>query len=255
VLVDRPGRARAILNYPLVWAAGDVRLGGPFLPVLEEYLHKGGTLVVNIEAAKGLPEKLLGLRPTGQYRRAEAWSPAGGAARPTTPCEVARVELAGASVLAWAGEKHPLITRHTVGAGAVIVTLVPHLIGLEERAHPCVPYLMNGLTERLLPVAVRLPDGKRPRGEVMYQVNRTKDGYLVSLINPRGIDKTQNGIARVDRRAQVEVLLHRELPVRSAQEMTTPAALEVQRDGKRATVAVRIPAGDVRVVYLALQRS
>src|SRR5262249_28105206 len=28
VLVDRPSRARAILNYPVVWAAGDVDLGG-----------------------------------------------------------------------------------------------------------------------------------------------------------------------------------------------------------------------------------
>jgi hypothetical protein len=84
----------------------------------------------------------------------------------------------------------------------------------------------------------------------MYQVNRTKDGYLVSLINPRGIDKTQNGIARVDRRAQVEVRLHTDLPVRSAEEMTAPAALAVRREGKRASIGVRIPAGDVRVVYL-----
>ena len=35
---------------------------------------------------------------------------------------------------------------------------------------------MNGLTHDLLPVEVRLADGKRPSGEIMYQVNRTKDG-------------------------------------------------------------------------------
>jgi hypothetical protein len=250
VLVDRPARARAILDYPVVWAAGDVRLTGPFQPVLEEYLQKGGTLVLNIEAARGLPEKLLGLRPTGKYVRAEEWSPDGGNARPTTPYEVARVDLAGARALAWAGPKQPLIARHAVGAGAVIVTLVPHLIGLDERAHPSIPFLLNGLTERLLPVEVRLADGRRPRGEVMYQVNRTKDGYLVSLINPRGIDKTQNGIARVDRRAGVDVVLSTALPVRSAEEMTGPAGLAVRRQGSGATVPVRVPAGDVRVVYL-----
>ena len=39
-----------------------------------------------------------------------------------------------------------------VGAGAVILTLVPHNVGLDERAHPVLPWLMNGLTESLVPL-------------------------------------------------------------------------------------------------------
>ena len=31
------------------------------------------------------------------------------------------------------GIKHPIVTRNKVGAGAVIVTLVPHMTGLDER--------------------------------------------------------------------------------------------------------------------------
>jgi hypothetical protein len=250
VLVDRPARAKAILNYPVVWAAGDVRLTGDFLPVLEEYLKRGGTLVVNIEAARALPERLLGLKPAGKRVRAEEWSPTGGKARPTTPYEVEQVELKGARALAWVGPKQPLITRHAVGAGAVIVTLVPHLLGLDERAHPAIPYLMNGLTERLLPVEVRLPDGRRPRGEVMYSVNKTKDGYLVALYNHHGIEKTQNGIARVDRRAFVDVVVRTAQPVRAAQEMTEPRTLETHKGNPGSEIRLRIPAGDLRVVYL-----
>jgi hypothetical protein len=102
---------------------------------------------------------------------------------------------------------------------------------------------MNGLTDRLLPVEVRLADGRRPAGEVMYQVNKTKDGYLVALTNPRGIDKTQNGIARVDRRQSVDVVL-RVPNARAAREYTEPRDLEV-RAGE---VRVRVPAGDLRVV-------
>lgn len=250
ILVDRPARSKALFNYPVVWAAGDVRLTGELLPTIEQYVQKGGTLVVNIEAAKGLPAKLLGLKATGKVRRAEAWSPNGAKTLPAPAYDVAEVELAGARPIAWAEAKQPLITRHAVGAGAVIVTLMPHLIGLDERAHPSIPYLMNGLTEKLLPIEVRLPDGRRPAGEVQYQVNRTKDGWLVGLFNHRGIDKTQNGIARVDRRAAVEVVLRTALPLRSAHEVTEPRDVEVRRAGKANEVRVRVPAGDVQVIEL-----
>jgi len=79
-------------------------------PVLEEYVRKGGTLVVNVEAGRALPEKLLGLKPTGKQTVAEEWTPDGGQPLTATPYEVADVELAGAKVLAWAGAKVPLIT-------------------------------------------------------------------------------------------------------------------------------------------------
>src|SRR5439155_6713621 len=141
-------------------------------------------------------------------------------------------KLNGAKALAWAtttehgeikkGEARvPLITRQQVGKGAVIVTLMPNLVGLDERAHPAVPYLMNGLTETLLPVEVRLANGNRPSGEVMYSVNTTNDGWLVALYNHRGLDKTQTGIARVDRQAKCHVALAARQPVADIPEELT----------------------------------
>src|SRR5262249_25316444 len=95
VLVDRPAKGKAILNYPVVWAAGDVDLKGAWQPVLQDYLRRGGTLVLNIEACKGLPPALLGLKHTGKTTAAEEWKPDGKKAQPATPFEVAGVELAG----------------------------------------------------------------------------------------------------------------------------------------------------------------
>src|SRR4029077_473043 len=133
----------------------------------------------------------LGFKPMRKTIAAEEWVPAGADPRATGPFEGATIELTGAELLPWATRKVPLIPRHRVGDGAVIVTLCPRMLGQDERAHPALPYLMNGLTDRLIPIEVVSADGARLRGELMYQVNRTKDGYLVLLVNNRGVDKTQ----------------------------------------------------------------
>jgi hypothetical protein len=250
VLVDRPSRSKAIFDYPVVWAAGDVDLSGSWLPALEEYLRRGGTLVVNIEAAKGLPAKLTGIRPTGKTATAEEWAPEGGPSRPTVPYDVAGVELAGAKVLAWASPKVPLIVRNAVGDGAVVVTLAPHMLGQDERAHPALPWLMNGVTAGLLPVEVRKADGSPLSGEIMYQVNRTKDDWLVLLVNNRGVDKTQHGVARVDRRAHVDVVVRTAVPVKTAKEWTEPRDLTPAKGKDGTEVKVRVHPGDVQVVGL-----
>jgi hypothetical protein len=250
VLVDRPARARAIMNYPIVWAAGDVDLGAGWQPVLRDYLAGGGTLVLNVNAIKGMPQRLLGVRPTGKTSVFEEWTPDGGQPQPATPFEVADVKLDGAKVLAWASAGVPLVTRQQVAAGAVILTLVPGMLALDERAHPALPYVMNGITQNLLPVEVRLADGERPGGEILYQLNKTKDGYLVLLINNQGIDKTQNGIARVDRKKYVDVLLRTALPVKVAREYTSPRVLQVVKNGAASEIRVHINAGDLQVISL-----
>ena len=250
VLVDRPDRAAALKNYPVIWAAGDVNLGGAMAKPLTDYVKSGGTLVVNVKAAKSLLTAHVGFTSTAKTVRAEAWTPAGGAVQSATPFDVAEVKLAGAAVLATAGKDVPLVVRNTFGAGAVITVLVPHGLGLDERAHPVLPYLMNGLTTDLLPVSVETRDGKRPGGEIQYQVNRTKDGYVVLLMNNRGVDKTQNGVARVDRRQFVDVVIRTQLPVKSAKEWTGPDDLTPTHTATGTTVKVRVRPGDVQVIGL-----
>ncbi len=250
VLVDRPEKAAALKNYPVIWAAGDVDLA-PLAKQLEEYVRAGGTLVVNAEQAKKVPAALLGYTTTGKTIRAEEWTPFGGPARPTTPFDFTEIKPTTAELMASAWvEGEPLLVRNKVGDGAVITILVPRGLGLDERAHPVLPYLMNGLTADLLPVRVEMPDGKRPAGEIQYQVNRTKDGYVVLLMNNRGVDKTQHGVARVDRRQFVDVVIRTKLPVKSAKEWTGPRDLALAADAQGATVKVRVHPGDVQVIGL-----
>jgi hypothetical protein len=252
VLVDRPEKAKALSNYPIIWAAGDVELGGAMAKPLEEYVKAGGTLVVNVEAAKKLPPAFLGFAPTANILRAEEWALNGDAARSTTPFEVVEIKPTTAQVLATAGKDAPLLVRNKAGEGAVVTVLVPRGLGLDERAHPVLPYLMNGLTTDLLPVRVELADGKRTAGEIQYQVNRTKDGYVVMLMNNRGVDKTQNGVARVDRRQFVDVVIRTKLPVKSAKEWTGPRDLPLTPGANETTQKVRVHPGDVQVIGLVV---
>ncbi len=117
-------------------------------------------------------------------------------------------------------------------------------IGLDERAHPALPWLVNGLTDGLLPVDVRLANGHRPNGEILYQVNETANGYLVLLTNNRGVDKTPSGVARVDRRQYVDVILKSKFAAKAAMEWTSGRAMELRDD----TVRVRVHPGDVQVI-------
>jgi hypothetical protein len=248
VLVDRPAKAKAIHQYPVVWAAGDVRLNGAMLPIVEDYVKNGGTLVVNINQAKDLPVRLTGLGWKGRLRKEDTWF-AGKDKKmhAAVPFEVAEIDPSGLQVLV-GSNSGPLVVRQAVNQGAVITILVPHGLGLDERAVPFLPALMNALTDDLLPVDV-LVDGKRPAGEVMYSLNKTKDGWLVALYNHRGIDKTQNGIARVDRTRAVDVVLRPKVPVMSAREMTEPRNLAITKG----EIGVRVAAGDVQVIALTVK--
>lgn len=250
VLVDRPEKSDVLRNYPVVWAAGDVDLE-PLAKALDAYVKAGGTLVVTADAARKLPESLLGVTLTGTHDTFDTWMPTEAAREPlaTTPYRAEKVKLAGAGVMAWAAGTAPLalLNKTNTGNGSVITILVPRGLGLDERAHPVLPYLMNGLTRDLLPVSVEMPDGKRPTGEIQYQVNRTRDGYVVMLMNNRGVDKTQNGVARVDRRQFVDVVIRPKAPPKSVKEWTSPRDLTPEPNG---TVRVRVHPGDVQVVGL-----
>jgi hypothetical protein len=205
-LVDRPERQAALFDYPIVWLAGDVKLGAPFRKTIEEHLKRGGTWVLTSDKLGELPAELSNVRG-------------------------AKVVLAG-------DDGKPLVVRNQVGAGAVITILVEHGLGADERAHPAMAWLANSLLRGATPVSVS--------GNVLWQLNRTKHGWLVMLMNNAGVDKTQNGIARVDRRAVAEVTLESALPLKSARELTAPAPLAIDHGRLRIT----IPAGDLKVVEL-----
>jgi hypothetical protein len=252
VLVASEGHDDALAAYRALVVGGRVEWPRGFADRLRNYVRAGGTLVLNAAQAKGLPEDLLGVRLTNASAESDdarclsAGEPAADLRGSVFRYERVEPRTAKALIETHAGDA--LVTVNKVGRGQVVFVAVPDLLGLDERiAAPAAHALVHLLAEAT-PVSVR--------GDVQHLVNRTPAGWVVTLFNNDGVDKPQQGMARVDRRAVRPVTLGlRAKEIASAREWTAEAALAVTRDGQgRAAVSLDVPPGGVRVVELVERR-
>jgi hypothetical protein len=84
-------------------------------------------------------------------------------------------------------------------------------------------------------------------GDVEYLINRTSNGWVVTLLNNNGVFKTQQGMARVDRSAYVNVTIS--LPgqqIQSATEWTSDTSLKIEKGN----LTLQIAPGSLAVVEL-----
>jgi hypothetical protein len=264
VLVDRPDRAQALLSYPIVWAAGDVNLQ-PLLPTLTSYVQQGGTLVLNVNALRQSSSQFVsafaGVHQTNTFAQCDSWAPINpdgsrSEPRPAMPFQVDTAQLGPqTTILASASlgkETKPILTRRTLGKGAIIVSLIPGNMASDERAHPLLPWLMDNLTQDLIPIQVLTPQGHRLTGQAGYSFNKTPNGFIITLYNPHGIDKTTSGIARLDRSQSTTLLLRSSSPIKSATEYTLPQSLPIPTSNPK-ELTITIPPGDLRVISITTQ--
>ena len=77
-------------------------------------------------------------------------------------------------------------------------------------------------------------------GEVEWLVNRSAGGWLVTLLNPAGQDKPQQGITPTDYGQNRTVVIHCHVPVTAARDRllrSEPLAVDAQ------SVRLEVPAG------------
>jgi hypothetical protein len=247
VLVASDERREAIDSYRTVVAGGRIEWTPAWTEQLKNYVRKGGTLVLNSAQVKGLPEDLLGVRPTGATAESDdaqcllpnesGTNLRGGVYR------YERVERRGAEVLIQTPTGDPLVTSFKLGSGRVIYCAVPDLLGLDERLVPVAAHLFAHLFAEATPVRVG--------GDIQRLINRTERGWLITLVNNRGVYKPQQGLAQVDRTASVEVTLSlRGKAIGQAREWTLDTPLDVGRAANESTVKIIVAPGDVKIVEL-----
>lgn len=242
----------AIDNYPAIIVGGEIDWTTAWAKKLEDYVRNGGTVVVNAGQAKGLSRALLGAALTGHTGEAHN-------ARCLAPDEPLQnlqggifrfdeIELKGAQSFIVTPANQPLVTINRVGRGKVVFVAVRDLLGEDERMPAFVAHLLVHLAAGATPVSVE--------GDVEYLVNRNSRGWVVTLFNDNGVFKPQQGLAQVDRNANVTVKLSlRDASILSANEWTSNQTLEVQRQsGETHGVTVTIPPGGIAVVELVTGR-
>ena len=215
---------------------------------LADYARKGGTVVLNAAQVEGLPPELLGVRmlkAKGEDDGASCLSTGEQAVDLSGQMfRYERVEARGAEVLIKAAASgDPLVTVNRVGRGRVVFCAVPDLLGLDERLTPAAAHMLTHLFAEAAPVSVS--------GDIEHLLNRTERGWVVTLINNRGVYKPQQGMAQVNRDEFADVALElRGASIGEASEWTEGGPVEVERGGGASRVRVRVPPGGVRIVEL-----
>jgi hypothetical protein len=149
----------------------------------------------------------------------------------------------GTQVLIETQTGDPLVTINKVGRGKLVFVALPDLLGEDERLTPFVAHLLAHLSADATPVRVR--------GEVEYLINRTTVGWVITLINSRGVLKPQQGLAQVDRSASVEVSLSLTgKKIGQAREWTDDRPLAVSNEGGQTSVKLNIAPGSIGIVEL-----
>jgi len=247
VLVASEKKGEAIDAYRALVVGGRVQWTPAWGERLKAYVQKGGTIFVNAAQSKGLPADLLGVRllnSTAEADDAQCLAP--GEAKSDLAGQVyayERVETRGAEVLLKTPSGDPVVTVNRVGRGRVVFCAVPDMLGLDERLVPAAAHALTHLLANATPVRVS--------GDIEYIVNRNKRGWIVTLINNRGVYKPQQGLAQVRREEVADVSLELgDIGVASASEWTTDAELKVERGEHGNLVKLSVPPGGVRIVEL-----
>jgi hypothetical protein len=242
-------QAENVLNsYRAVVVGGDIDWSISWKKKIADYVRSGGTVVLNASQVRGLDQDLLGVRFIGVG--AEAHN-----ARCLSPDEAEqdlrgqifryeRVELKGAKVLMSTTSGDPLVTVNKVGKGSVVFCALPDLLGEDERITPLAAHMLAHLFADATPVKVK--------GDVEYLVNRTDHGWVVTLFNNNGVFKSQQGLAQVDRSANVTATIRPDTrDIATAREWISDRTLEVKKEAAGpGKVTVEIAPGGIAIVEL-----
>jgi hypothetical protein len=229
-------------SYPVLIAAGDIELTAAEGKRLAQYVQEGGTLLVADGQLSGPGLAALNLPALGPVAEAGEydWKVTG----THYPAQRFRYRaITGGRALAATPDGKVFCAAFDQGKGRLIVLAVPRGLGIDRVAVPVVAQLFAHLTQGLMPIEVS--------GEVEWSVNRTEKGWIVTLLNPAGQAKPQQGITPTDFREKRSILIRSHVPVRSATDWLFPdEKLVFQAKGNEAIVHLTVPAGGVRIVEL-----
>jgi len=135
------------------------------------------------------------------------------------------------------------VTRKEVGAAAVIAARGSDLLGDDNRALPVLGEMLATIAREVSPVEVR--------GDVQYHFLRTRTGWLVALLNNKGIVHVspEEPVYLPDERAEVELVSKQ--PVGKSVERLSDEEVCWERRGRAYVTRLTVDPGGIRIVEIA----
>lgn len=240
VIYAYPDVARwsTIDTYPVVVVAGDMALTEAEGKRLNQYVRDGGTLLVADGQLQGPGAAAMELPQRGAEEESSGYKWLGAAA--VEPSQRYRLKpITGGRALAQTPEGKSICSAFEQGKGRMIYLSIPYGLGIDRATTPITARLVAHLTRGLLPVEVR--------GDVEWSVNRIEGGWAVTILNPAGVSKPQQGMVPIDYRQSRTVTLTATTPIKSARDRLSP---NDKLNFAGTTLTCGVPAGGVRIIEL-----
>lgn len=231
-------------TYAVVIVAGDIELTAAEGERLNQYMEKGGTLLVADGHLTGPGAAALKLpstekeTETNSYLWLEDKTP-----QPSQQFKFRPIKADGSRAIATAPGGQVICASMDRGKGRLIYLAVPRGMGIDLRATPMLARLFGHLTRGVMPVEVE--------GDVEWFVNKSDKGWLVTLLNSSGQPKPQHGIGPTDFRMNKPVTIRTKHPIKTASDrlLETDTLAVKSKDGV-STVECTVLAGGVRIIEL-----
>jgi hypothetical protein len=237
---------KTIDSYPVVIATGEIELTDAEGKRLAEYVNRGGTLVVADAHLTGPGVAALALPAVGGETQAVGYKWLEDAAeQPSQTFRYREIPLDktlgkdAVRPLAKTLDGKCFCAAIDRNAGRIIYLSVPGGLGIDKNIHPVLPRLIAHLSRGQMPLEVS--------GEVEWLVNRAPDKWLITLMNPAGQDKPQQGITPTDYRKNKQVTIRCRVPAKEARDRLLPEDTWPVVDGM---ITLEVPAGGVRIVEI-----
>gem|GEM_PF-1482063 len=254
-------------NYKVAAMLGKYPKSEALAQRLMEYVKSGGTLLLNVEQLNEFfPAEFTGVqRPDSHRETGRSYAAVKGSVQSlpdgkilTLPeeYEMEVVKLEGATSLLADADGNVLACTNQFGKGNVILSTVRWMVPKDDlaskrgdcltkmvygRRFPLIEFFLKEFVSETLPMEVR--------GDIQYGMNRLADGWLVYLINNKGVTKFTNKAQSLDvsKTAKVQVSL-RKIRAETITELRRQEAIQVEHGSNSFTIEV--PPGGIRVVRI-----
>ncbi|GMV98975.1 MAG: hypothetical protein AMXMBFR84_01150 [Candidatus Hydrogenedentota bacterium] len=230
---------KGLEGYGVLWPLGDVPLSVTQRQSIMTYVERGGIAVLDGSIARQFTPHFTGVRLADGFLHDISIRSSIQELPPLTDPYRHRPMAIGqeAVPIAWSGQGRPVMVWKQVGQGALIISGLDHWLDVRGQMLPVTGLILQMIEKAFVPFSIT--------GEVERILSKTRDGWIIGLINNNGIRKVPTQQETVDPAETRSCLIQFR---GSAPAHFTPLMGSFSWNESAGAVEARIPPGEVAIV-------